>query len=169
VEEAIRLVDRGAILRYRMYPCERFEGEARATQCYNCGKWGHRAKYCTGSATCMLCGGPAHSDSTNVQEREATCPVRTKPEEHKPRCLNCGGQHAAFTAAARCRNPRALGFRMGPYQALERRTHPGRKGGGLRKQARENFPKWHRSGKSTSSIVTEPGRRDPDKWIVGEM
>ena len=30
VEEAIKLIDRGMIHNYRRYPCERFEGEARA-------------------------------------------------------------------------------------------------------------------------------------------
>ncbi|KAK0710016.1 hypothetical protein B0T26DRAFT_755135 [Lasiosphaeria miniovina] len=47
VEDAIRLIDQGLIIEYMHHNCERFEGEARATQCFNCGKWGRKAKFCT--------------------------------------------------------------------------------------------------------------------------
>ena len=97
VEEAILLVDRGLVIQCQIFPCERFEGEAKATQCYKCRKWGYKAKFCTNSLMCMICGNPAHTNDESVRAREAACPVRTRPQEFKPSCLNCGKQHPAFS------------------------------------------------------------------------
>lgn len=96
MEEAIKLIDRKIILNYRKYPYKRFESEARVVQCFNCGKWGHKAKFCTNKAMCMLCGGDAHLTAANVREYEAGCPVNTRVGIPK-RYLNCNGAYVAFS------------------------------------------------------------------------
>jgi len=82
-------------------PCERFEGEAKATICYNCGKWGHKAQYCISTARCLLCAGEAYSPSRNVKEREALCPTRLNLIKNRLYCINCDGRHAAFSLNCR--------------------------------------------------------------------
>jgi hypothetical protein len=102
VEEANKLIDRGAIIDYSVHPCERFEGAARATICYKCGTWGHKAKFCKADeARCLLCGCGAHTQDEIARDREAQCPVRQNPNTNKPKCLNCGGPHPAFDASCR--------------------------------------------------------------------
>ncbi|KAK4097326.1 hypothetical protein N658DRAFT_561865 [Parathielavia hyrcaniae] len=102
VEEANKLIDRGAIVDYSVYPCERFEGAARATICYKCGTWGHKAAFCKEKeARCLICGCGAHTQDETARELEAQCPARRDPAINKPRCLNCGGAHPAFDAGCR--------------------------------------------------------------------
>jgi hypothetical protein len=102
VEEANRLIDRGAIIDYSVYPCERFEGAARATICYKCGSWGHKATFCKANEVrCLLCGCGAHTQDGTAREREAQCPVRQDPATNKPKCLNCGGAQPAFDAGCK--------------------------------------------------------------------
>ncbi|KAJ5571808.1 hypothetical protein N7535_005468 [Penicillium sp. DV-2018c] len=93
VEDAIKICDLGTLLDYECHPSGRFEGDATATQCFNCGKWGHKAKFCAEKTRCLLCGGAAHGNAATAREREENCPVKRCPETHGPKCLNCGGRH----------------------------------------------------------------------------
>ncbi|KAJ5575604.1 hypothetical protein N7535_002530 [Penicillium sp. DV-2018c] len=99
VEDAIRICDLGTLLDYECHPSERFERDAIATQCFNCGKWGHKSKYCAEKTRCLLCGGAAHGNEATAQEREENCPVKRRPQTRGPKCpkcLNCGGKHRVF-------------------------------------------------------------------------
>jgi hypothetical protein len=101
VEEAIRLIDRGVLLNYALHPCERFEGAARALICFNCGKWGHKAAFCKEEkARCLICACEAHGQGGTARERETRCPVKVD-RTRKPKCINCGGAHAAFDESCR--------------------------------------------------------------------
>jgi hypothetical protein len=79
VEKTILLVDRGMVIQCQIFPCERGKGEAKVTQCYKCGKWGHKARFSTNSLIGMVCGNLAHTNDESVRAREAACPVQTRP------------------------------------------------------------------------------------------
>jgi hypothetical protein len=77
---ADRCIKRGVYLDYRLYPAERYTPQLQVTQCYNCGKYGHRAACCKHKHHCGKCAEDLH----------ATKDCQTNGE---PKCSNCGGKH----------------------------------------------------------------------------
>jgi hypothetical protein len=77
---ADRCIKRGIYINYCLYPAERYAPQWHITQCYNCGKYGHRAAQCKLKHHCGKCGEDKHAtnDCTNNGD---------------PKCSNCGGQH----------------------------------------------------------------------------
>src|SRR5579859_8136190 len=67
---------------YCRYTAKRYTPQLQLTQCYNCHKYGHRAKDCKEKAKCGKCGKTEHT----TKECESTA--------HK--CSQCNKEHEAW-------------------------------------------------------------------------
>ncbi|KAL1447126.1 hypothetical protein WDU94_003498 [Cyamophila willieti] len=56
---------------------------SRATQCFNCQRFGHGSRNCNHSPKCLKCG---------LDHSTRSC---QKTRDDKPNCANCGGEHLA--------------------------------------------------------------------------
>jgi hypothetical protein len=78
---ADRCIKQGLYLDYCLYPAERYTPQLQITQCYNCGKYGHRAAYCKHEHSCGKCADHhATKDCLEIDSCER-------------KCSNCGGKH----------------------------------------------------------------------------
>jgi len=78
---ADRCIKRGVYLDYRLYHAERYTPQLQITQCYNCGKYGHRAAYCKHKHHCGKCAEDLHTTKD------------CQTDNGEPKCSNCGGKH----------------------------------------------------------------------------
>ena len=79
---ADRCIKRGVYIGYCLYPAERYAPQFQVTQCFNCGKYGHRAAHCKQqSPRCGKCADP-HS-TKDCLEIDACVRI----------CSNCRGNH----------------------------------------------------------------------------
>src|SRR5579859_1036282 len=67
---------------YCRYTAKRYTPQLQLTRCYNCYKYGHRAKDCNGKSRCGKCGKTEHT----TKECESTA--------HK--CSQCNKEHEAW-------------------------------------------------------------------------
>jgi Zinc knuckle len=80
IDDADRCIKRGIYLNYCLYPAERYAPQFQITQCFNCGKFGHRASQCRQThKTCGKCG---ENHTSTVECKELA-----------PNCSNCHGHH----------------------------------------------------------------------------
>ncbi len=86
-EQANTMVQQEINWRYQAHNCELFEGNARPVQCFQCYKFDHMAKYCRQAARCGFCGKIGHETKECI----------SKDVEAKHYCINCKGNHAAWS------------------------------------------------------------------------
>ena len=79
---ADRCIKQGIYLDYCLYPTERYTPQLKITQCYNCGKYGHRAAHCKHKHNCGKCAENLHATKDCLEID--TC---------ERKCSNCGGKH----------------------------------------------------------------------------
>lgn len=75
------------------------QSKKRLTQCYNCQRWGHSSANCGFKFRCVACGSSEHQpgncprksviDTEMVEDNNSSIP------KEKPKCCNCGEDHAA--------------------------------------------------------------------------
>lgn len=66
---------------------ERFDRiRKRITQCHNCQQFGHAASNCGKKYRCVKCTG---------DHQPKDCPRKSREDQGTPKCVNCGGEHAA--------------------------------------------------------------------------
>jgi hypothetical protein len=103
---ADRCIKRGLYLDYCLYPAERYTPQLQITQCYNCGKYGHRAAYCKHKHCCGKCG-----DEHGTKDCK---------DDSEPKCSNCGGKHENWhhecpTRIAEAHRLDNLRWQLSPY------------------------------------------------------
>ena len=103
---ADRCIKRGLYLDYCLYPAERYTPQLQITQCYNCGKYGHRAAYCKHKHCCGKCG-----DEHGTKDCK---------DDSEPKCSNCGGKHENWhhecpTRITESRRLDNLRWQLSPY------------------------------------------------------
>jgi hypothetical protein len=81
-ETANQWITHGFYANYCRYIAKRYTPQLQLTQCYNCHKYGHRAKDCKDEAKCGKCGKTDHA----TKECDSTT--------HK--CSQCNGEHEAW-------------------------------------------------------------------------
>lgn len=81
-ETANRWITHGFYANYCRYAAKRYTPQLQLTQCYNCHKYGHRAKDCKEKAKCGKCGKTEHTTTECVS---ATY-----------NCSQCDGEHEAW-------------------------------------------------------------------------
>jgi len=80
---------RGLFLEGGMY-CRVREYREKPLQCHKCSRYGHIERFCNGKLSCKYCMG---------EHKTAECEKAKKPEETKPKCVLCKGDHVANTAS----------------------------------------------------------------------
>jgi hypothetical protein len=78
---ADRCIKRGIYVNYRLHNAQKYTPELQITQCYNCGKYNHRAAQCQNKQRCGKCGKDNHGTRD------------CKHDSGKPKCSNCHGNH----------------------------------------------------------------------------
>ena len=96
-EQANTLIDEGLLFQSELKDCELYHGDCRVTQCYNCQKYGHTARFCSSQKKCGLCAAPGHDDKS--------CGFRNDPTKH--RCANCNLSHPAWSSRCKVRSEQA--------------------------------------------------------------
>ena len=92
-EQANILIDEGLLFQAELKECELYHGDCRLTQCYNCQKYGHLAKFCRSTTKCGYCAAIGHDDHH--------CSLRNAPD--KARCANCSLMHPAWSSHCQVR------------------------------------------------------------------
>jgi hypothetical protein len=93
----------------------------RTPQCFRCQDWGHRATECAGEARCGVCAGD-HETSKHQCTHINPCPTGSRCTVTKPKCANCGGEHASWirscpaAKAALAAQTRCEEYRTGRYE-----------------------------------------------------
>lgn len=105
---ADRCIKRGLYLNYRLYPAERYTPQLQITQCYNCGKYGHRAAYCKHKHCCGKCAENHHTTKD------------CQTDNSEPKCSNCGSKHENWhhecsTRITESRRLDSLRWQLSPY------------------------------------------------------
>jgi len=77
---ADRCIKQGIYINYRLHNAQKYTPELQITQCYNCGKYDHRAAQCLNKHHCGKCGKDNHG-------------TRDCTYSGKPKCSNCHGNH----------------------------------------------------------------------------
>jgi hypothetical protein len=77
---ADRCIKQGIYINYCLYDVYKYTPELQITQCYNCGKYNHRASQCTSKHQCGKCGKDDHG-------------ARDCNHTGEPKCSNCHGNH----------------------------------------------------------------------------
>lgn len=74
-EAANRLITESLLVDYEVKRCERFAGDCKVTQCYNCQQYGHMRKSCRNQVKCGHCtGGHVSQKCDNKKSRRcAVC------------------------------------------------------------------------------------------------
>lgn len=78
---ADRCIKQGIYINYRLFNAQKYTPELQITQCYNCGKYGHRAAQCKNKHRCGKCG----KDNHEIRD--------CKHDSEKRKCSNCHGNH----------------------------------------------------------------------------
>ena len=93
-EDANHAIEHGIAINGRLLRAERFR--AYPTQCFNCYRFGHIARYCRGRSTCGLCAGPHATNSCRCPSENA-CIDMTQCKHTCPKCALCKGPHSALS------------------------------------------------------------------------
>ncbi|KAI1783803.1 hypothetical protein LXA43DRAFT_1102093 [Ganoderma leucocontextum] len=95
-EPANLAIKNGIAIEGRLLRAERFR--SLPTQCYNCHRFGHIARYCKSHSTCGHCAG-AHATSACGCPSENACadPAQCKHDVITPKCVLCKGPHSAMS------------------------------------------------------------------------
>ena len=88
---ANRLITEGLLEDYEVKRCERFSGDCRVMQFFNCQQYGHVLKACRNAAKCGHCAGNHSSHDCTTKARR--------------RCINCDSAgHEAWSKICRVKN-----------------------------------------------------------------
>ncbi|KAJ3002262.1 hypothetical protein NUW54_g5941 [Trametes sanguinea] len=91
-EDANLAIENGIAINGRLLRTERFR--SFPTQCFNCHRFGHIARYCRGRSTCGLCAGP-HTTTSCRCPSENACADMPQCNHTPPKCALCKGPHGA--------------------------------------------------------------------------
>jgi hypothetical protein len=105
---ADRCIKQGIYINCRLHNAQKYTPELQVTQCYNCGKYNHRAAQCQNKHRCGKCGKDNHGTRD------------CKHDSGKPKCSNCHGSHENWhhkcpTRTTERRRLKGLHARSSPY------------------------------------------------------
>ena len=110
--QAKEIVQKGLVSQGTLLSTEEFDPKQRATQCLQCGHFGHVAKYCRSEQACGKCAGPHRTDS---------CQETTK------KCSNCKGTHTSWSLSCKVKQAaiaKARSFKAQATKGWGHLTHP---------------------------------------------